>query len=93
MRKDVFNQLSANLRGSVITPESSEYDAARKVYNGMIDRRPAAIARCADVADVRTAVNFARQAAMRTVQCIRRSTLRRGEPSVDALKCSAGIDS
>jgi hypothetical protein len=55
MRKDVFNQLSANLRGSVITPESSEYDAARKVYNGMIDRRPAAIARCADVADVRTA--------------------------------------
>jgi hypothetical protein len=60
MPKDVFNQLSANLRGSVITPESSEYDAARKVYNGMIDRRPAAIARCADVADVRTAVNFAR---------------------------------
>jgi hypothetical protein len=51
MRKDVFNQLSANLRGSVITPESGDYDAARKVYNGMIDRRPAAIARCADVAE------------------------------------------
>jgi hypothetical protein len=40
MPKEVFNKLSANLRGSVITPESSEYEVARKVYNGMIDRRP-----------------------------------------------------
>src|SRR5258708_38342266 len=61
MPKEVFNKLSANLRGSVIAPESSEYEVARKVYNGMIDRRPDAIARCADVADVRVAVNFARQ--------------------------------
>src|ERR1700730_3659445 len=61
MPKEVFNKLSANLRGSVITPESSEYEVARKVYNGMIDRRPDAIARCVDVADVRVAVNFARQ--------------------------------
>ena len=45
----------------MITPESSEYEVARKVYNGMIDRRPDAIARCVDVADVRVAVNFARQ--------------------------------
>jgi FAD binding domain/Berberine and berberine like len=51
--------LSAGLRGTVITPASSEYDAARKVYNGMIDRRPDAIVRCANVADVRAAVNFA----------------------------------
>jgi DNA-binding CsgD family transcriptional regulator len=61
MPKEVFNKLAANLRGSLITPESSEYDVARKVYNGMIDRRPAAIVRCADVVDVRTAMNFARQ--------------------------------
>jgi FAD/FMN-containing dehydrogenase len=53
--------LSASLRGNVITPASSEYDVARKVYNGMIDRRPDAIVRCANVADVRTAVNFARK--------------------------------
>jgi hypothetical protein len=45
----------------VITPASSEYEVARKVYNGMIDRHPDVIVRCANVADVRTAVNFARQ--------------------------------
>jgi hypothetical protein len=53
MPKEVFNKLSENLRGSVITPENSEYEVARKVYNGMIDRRPDAIVRCADVADAR----------------------------------------
>ena len=38
--------LSAGLRGTVITPASSEYDVARKVYNGMIDRRADTIVRC-----------------------------------------------
>jgi len=61
MPEEVFTKLSANLRGSVITPASSEYEVARKVYNGMIDRRPDAIVRCANVADVRAAVSFARQ--------------------------------
>jgi hypothetical protein len=37
----------------VITPANSEYEVVRKVYNGMIDRRPAAIVRCANVADVK----------------------------------------
>jgi FAD/FMN-containing dehydrogenase len=55
------SKLTITPRGSVITPASSEYEAARKVYNGMIDRRPDVIVRCANVADVRTAVNFARQ--------------------------------
>jgi len=41
-------------------PGDKDYDAARKVYNGMIDRRPAFIARCANVADVIEAVNFTR---------------------------------
>jgi hypothetical protein len=40
MPEEVFTKLSATLRGSVITPASSEYEVARKVYNGMIDRRP-----------------------------------------------------
>jgi hypothetical protein len=57
--------LSASLRGNVITPASSEYDVARKVYNGMIDRHPDAIVRCANVADVRTVVNFARKEGLR----------------------------
>ena len=51
----------SSLRGQLITPGDSQYDEARKVYNGMIDRRPGLIAKCADVADVQTAVNFARE--------------------------------
>ncbi len=47
------------LRGQLIKPGDPGYDDARKVYNGMIDRRPALIARCANVADVIRAVNFA----------------------------------
>ncbi|MGO8947719.1 MAG: FAD-binding oxidoreductase [Ktedonobacterales bacterium] len=50
--------LQASLRGELIQPDDAEYEAARKVYNGMIDRYPALIARCADVADVIAAVNF-----------------------------------
>ncbi len=53
--------LQANLRGELIQPGDPGYDAARKVYNGMIDKRPALIARCADVADVIMAVNFGRE--------------------------------
>ncbi len=46
--------------GGLIAPGHGAYDDARKVYNGMIDRRPAAIVRCADVADVIAAVELAR---------------------------------
>jgi hypothetical protein len=60
MPEEAYLSLSAKLRGSVITPASGEYEAARRVYNGMIDRRPDAIIRCADAVDVRVAVNFAR---------------------------------
>ena len=48
------------LRGEVIAPGDGRYDEARKVYNGMIDRRPRLIAKCTDVADVIAAVNFGR---------------------------------
>ncbi len=53
--------LKANFRGEIIPRDSAGYDAARKVYNGMIDKHPALIARCADVADVMAAVNFGRE--------------------------------
>src|SRR5258708_9113712 len=56
-----FEALGSAMRGPVIQPEEEGYDAARAVYNGMIDRGPAAIARCSDVADVMTAVRFARE--------------------------------
>jgi len=51
----------ASLRGDVVQPGDPGYDEARKVYNGMIDRRPRLIVRCADTADVITAVNFGRE--------------------------------
>jgi len=59
MREKAYRNLSAKLRGSIITAGSGEYEVARRVYNGMIDRRPDAIVRCADVTDVITAVNCA----------------------------------
>src|SRR2546425_12030230 len=49
------------LRGPVVTPEGSDYDETRKLYNAMINKRPAAIARCRDVADVIQAVKFGRE--------------------------------
>jgi FAD/FMN-containing dehydrogenase len=50
-----------SFRGTVIQPDDAGYDEARKVYNGMIDKRPRIIAQCADVADVIACVNFGRE--------------------------------
>lgn len=52
--------LRARLRGPVLAPGDAEYDQARKVFNGMIDRHPAVIARCASPAEVIQAVEFGR---------------------------------
>lgn len=51
----------ACLRGDLIQPTGAGYDDARKVFNAMISKRPALIARCADVADVIASLNFARE--------------------------------
>jgi signal recognition particle subunit SRP54 len=56
----VLGTLGETLRGELISPEDSSYDEARAVYNAMIDRRPAGIARCLDAADVGKALQFAR---------------------------------
>ncbi|MEQ1912607.1 MAG: FAD-binding oxidoreductase, partial [Vicinamibacterales bacterium] len=53
-------QLRSSVRGPVIQPDDSAYEQARQVYNAMIDKRPAIIVRCVDVADVIAAVNYAR---------------------------------
>ena len=58
---DAVQTLSETLRGVLIRPGDAAYDTARKVHNGMIDKRPALIVRCVDVADVISAVNFARE--------------------------------
>jgi FAD/FMN-containing dehydrogenase len=52
---------AAGLRGRVLTPDDGEYDQARRVWNGMIDKRPGLIVMCAGVADVVAAVNLARE--------------------------------
>ena len=64
MQEDKITALTAAIRGSVITPVNPEYETARKVYNGMIDRHPAFIVRCANARDVRTAIEFAREGAL-----------------------------
>jgi FAD/FMN-containing dehydrogenase len=56
----LMEEFSGKLRGSIIMPVDLEYNEARKVYNGMIDKKPGMIVKCFDVADVIHSVNFAR---------------------------------
>ena len=56
----IVQPFKAAMRGQLFQPGNDGYEEARRVYNGMIDKHPALIARCADVADVIAAVNFAR---------------------------------
>jgi len=58
---DAVADLRTRLRGGVLTASDTEYDAARAIWNGMIDKRPSIIARCAGVADVIEAVKFGRK--------------------------------
>src|SRR5215470_12755316 len=53
--------LQGRLRGNLLTPADAGYDDARRIHNGMFDRRPAVIVRCLGTADVVDAVRFARQ--------------------------------
>jgi FAD/FMN-containing dehydrogenase len=59
-----IEQFKTGLRGEFIQPTDPGYNEARKVYNGMIDKRPRMIARCSDVADVISCVTFARENGM-----------------------------
>src|ERR1700730_8188528 len=60
LNENSIADFKANLRGRLIQPGDKDYDDARKVYNGMIHKKPRMIALCADVADVIRSVNFAR---------------------------------
>jgi len=55
-----LDALAADFRGELVQPGDATYDEVRAVWNGMFDRRPAAIARCSGTADVIAAVSFAR---------------------------------
>jgi FAD/FMN-containing dehydrogenase len=61
LTEQLISKLKSDLHGILVQPKDSEYDTARKIYNGMFDRRPLLIAKCADVTDVITSVNFARE--------------------------------
>jgi FAD/FMN-containing dehydrogenase len=56
-----IQEFASRLGGTLLRPSDAGYEQARRVYNGMIEKRPALIARCVDVADVMVAVNFARE--------------------------------
>jgi FAD/FMN-containing dehydrogenase len=61
LKPDIFDGLKARLRGPLFLPGDTGYEEARTVWNAMIDRRPAAVARCLGSADVIAAVRFARE--------------------------------
>ncbi|HLA53828.1 MAG TPA: FAD-binding oxidoreductase [Flavitalea sp.] len=61
MKKEIVAELKSAISGEVILPGEAGYDAARAIWNGMFDRKPAVIARCANTDDVVQAVNFGRE--------------------------------
>ena len=54
------DQLKGKIKGRIVFPEDSDYDEIRKIWNAMIDRRPALIVRCAGAEDIQNAIGFAR---------------------------------
>jgi FAD/FMN-containing dehydrogenase len=61
LEESILETLSERAHGPVLQPDDEGYDDARTVWNAMIDKKPAVIAQCTGVADVITAVNFARE--------------------------------
>jgi FAD/FMN-containing dehydrogenase len=59
--KSAIKEFQATLQGELLLPGDAGYDEARSIWNGMIDRRPALIARCLGVMDIIACVNFARE--------------------------------
>src|SRR5579863_2868556 len=66
MTAQTIDQLKISFRGELIQPADNTYEPARKVYNGMIDKRPRLIVRCVDVADVMAAVHYGRENSLLT---------------------------
>ena len=58
--RSVIEQFRVSLNGHLVLPEDADYDEVRRIWNGMIDRRPTLIARCQNANDVVSAVHFAR---------------------------------
>ena len=73
MQQQDITEFKGQLRGELIEPTDARYDKERKVYNAMIDRKPRLIAKCADVADVMTAIQFRPQTRSAGLDSRRRS--------------------
>jgi hypothetical protein len=56
-----LEKLGSRLQGRLLTSADADYDEARRVFNGMVDRRPLAIVRCAAIDDIRAAIEFAHE--------------------------------
>jgi hypothetical protein len=68
--EDVYSSLREQFRGDLLLPGDAAYEASRLIWNGMFDRRPGLIARCADVGDVQSAIRSASAAGLLTaVRC------------------------
>ena len=61
MNDQIFNELKDKLEGKVIQPSDANYDELRKIWNAMIDRKPAAIVQCSGPNDVSSTLRFARE--------------------------------
>ena len=66
LTEEQIQAFERSLRGELILPHHSAYDSARKVWNGMIDKRPDMIVRCAGTADVIASVNLSREQGLLT---------------------------
>jgi len=60
IKQGALNDLRSALRGAVLVPGDPGYDTTRQIFNAMVDKRPAAIARCVSAANVVASVQFAR---------------------------------
>ncbi|HEY4676929.1 MAG TPA: oxidoreductase, partial [Candidatus Angelobacter sp.] len=64
--EEVYSSLRERFQGDLMPPGDAAYEAARSIWNGMFDRRPGLIARCADVSDVQSAIRAASSAGLLT---------------------------
>jgi FAD/FMN-containing dehydrogenase len=64
IKQPALDDFRSTLRGDVLLPHDGDYDATRRIFNAMIDKRPALIARCASAADVAACIGFARAEAI-----------------------------
>ncbi|HXH97379.1 MAG TPA: FAD-binding oxidoreductase [Gaiellaceae bacterium] len=62
--RDTLEHFRRDFSGVLLVPESADYEEARRVHNGLVDRRPALIARCRGTADVASAVRFGQEAGL-----------------------------